>query len=81
MISFLLGLATWKARLALFAAIGLGVISLRAWDIHHQRAIGAERIVAKMEKASNANAKKADAARNSVDKLPDERLRDKYFRD
>jgi uncharacterized membrane protein (DUF106 family) len=47
----------------------------------HQRSIGAEKVVAKMEKAADANAKKAEAARKSVDAIPDDRLRDKHFRD
>lgn len=47
----------------------------------HQRSIGAQKVVAKMEKAADANAQKAEAARKSVDALPDDRLRDKHFRD
>jgi hypothetical protein len=47
----------------------------------HQRSIGAEKVVAKMEKAADANAKKAEAARKSVDAIPNDRLRDKHFRD
>lgn len=46
----------------------------------HQRSIGAEKVVAKMERATNENVKKADAARRSVDGIPDERLRDKWTR-
>jgi uncharacterized membrane protein (DUF106 family) len=47
----------------------------------HQRSIGAEKVVAKIEKATNENVKKADAARRSVDGVPVERLRDKWTRD
>ena len=47
----------------------------------HQRSVGAEKVVAKMEKAADANVKKADAARRAVDGLPVERLRDKWTRD
>jgi hypothetical protein len=48
---------------------------------YKQQAIGAQKLAAKMEKASDENAKKAEAARRSVDALPPDRLRDKYFRD
>lgn len=47
----------------------------------HQRSVGASKLAAKMEKAADANAQKAEAARKSVDALPDDRLRDKHFRD
>ncbi len=59
----------------LFALVALGVNNL------HQQRKGAEKVVAKMEKASNANAQKAEAARRSADELPPDRLRDGYFRD
>lgn len=59
----------------LFALVALGVNNI------HQQRKGAEKVVAKMEKATNENVKKADAARRSVDGVPDERLRDKWTRD
>jgi hypothetical protein len=48
---------------------------------YKQQAIGAQKLAAKMEKAADANAQKAEAARRSADQLPPDRLRDKYFRD
>ena len=48
---------------------------------HHQRAIGAEKVVAKIEKATNENIKKAETARRSVDRIPDSWLLDNYRRD
>lgn len=79
--SWIVALASLRGRMA---AIGLAVLALVSWrtyDVIHQRGIGEAKAVAKMEKASDANAKKADAARRSADDLPAERLRDKYFRD
>ena len=54
-----------------------------AWqgDRASQRSKGAQTAVAKMESNANANAKKAETARRSVDKLPTDSLRDTYFRD
>lgn len=74
-------LATWKARAAVAGAIVLALVSWRAFDIHKQRAIGAERVVAKIERAADAKVSKATSARNRVERIPDERLRDGYFRD
>ncbi len=79
--NLILFLATLKGRLAVIAALVVALGAWRAWDVHSQRAIGEGRAVAKMEKAADANATKADAARRSVDGIPDDRLRDKYFRD
>lgn len=42
---------------------------------------GAQKERARVEKKSNENAAKADAARRSVERLPPDRLRDKYCRD
>lgn len=47
----------------------------------HQRSIGAEKVVAKIEKATNENVKKAETARRSVDRIPDSGLFDHYRRD
>lgn len=47
----------------------------------HQRSIGAQKVAAKIEKATNENVKKADAARRSVDGIPDSGLFDNYRRD
>ena len=61
----------------------LAVGALTAWGVvvwrHDSRVVETER--ARVEKKSNANAQKAETARRSADKLPPDRLRDKYFRD
>lgn len=67
-----------------YAGPAIGVVALVIAILvnnAHQRSIGAEKVVAKIEKATNENVKKADAARRSVDGVPVERLRDKYTRD
>ena len=79
--NFLLGLASFKARLGIGAAIVAAVLGLRMWDISTQRAIGESKAVAKMERAADANAKKADAVRRSVERTADDRLFDRYRRD
>ncbi len=62
---------------------GIALMLAAAWFgfARHYENKGASRVVAQIEKKANDNAKKADAARRSVEHLPDERLRDKYFRD
>lgn len=42
---------------------------------------GRQEVRASIEKNTNANAKKADAARAAVERLPADRLRDRHFRD
>ena len=59
----------------LFALFAFGINNV------HQQRKGADKLAAKMEKASNANAQKAEAARRFADELPPDRLRDGYFRD
>jgi hypothetical protein len=46
-------LAGWPARIGVIAAAVAALVSLRAWDVSTQRARGAERAVAKIEKATN----------------------------
>ncbi len=71
----------------LASRLGQGVVIVSAlvlaflFNNAHQRSIGASRVVAKMEKAADAKTSKAETARRSVDRIPDERLRDKFFRD
>lgn len=71
----------------LASRLGQGVVIVSALVLAylannaHQRSVGAERVVAKMERAADAKATKAETARRSVDKLPDDRLRDRHFRD
>lgn len=61
--------------------IGGGVIALWVAFASHYQSKGAANERAKIERAGEKNAAKAEAARRSVDKLPDGSLRDKYFRD
>jgi hypothetical protein len=74
-------LAGWPAKLGVIAAALVALVSLRAWDKSTQQAIGAGKVVAKIEKAANENARKADDARRSVERVPADRLRDRYGRD
>ena len=74
-------LAGWPARVGIIASAVAALIGLRAWDKQHQQAIGAGKVVAKIEKAANENARKADDARRSVERVPADRLRDRYARD
>ena len=81
MISVISFFGTFLGRASMVAAIVASLLAWRAYDIHNQRSIGEERAQIKMEKAANANAKKADKARNSAQSIPVDRLRDKYWRD
>ncbi len=75
-------LGTLWGRVALGAGVVVALVGLRAWDVAHQRAIGSQKTVAKIEKAADANVKKADAARRSVERLPaGSVLVDRYARD
>lgn len=60
---------------------GVGLLTLWVAFAWHYEAKGALKELAKVERAGEKNAAKADAARRSVDKLPDDRLKDRYFRD
>lgn len=54
--------ATLQGRLSVIAAIILALVGLRAWDVSKQRSIGAERVTAQIEKATDDVAKKAKSA-------------------
>ena len=69
------------SRLGQGVTIAVALVIALIVNNAHQRSIGAEKVVAKIEKATNENVKKAEAARRSVDGLPDDRLRDKFTRD
>ena len=80
---------TWLVQL--FAARGL-VVSLVAglgimvvtWDHRRMsaaREAGRTEVRVEAEKKGDENAKKADRARRAADKLPDDRLRDRWCRD
>ena len=65
---FLLFLGTLRARLAVGAALCLALVSWRAYDIHNQRAIGAEKVVvAAKEHGAKAN-EKSEAARAAAER-------------
>ncbi len=72
----MLGLA-W-VRWAVVAVVSGGLVASFAYS--NQRK-GAEKLRAKIERAADANAKKADAARKHVGQLPADGLRDSYARD
>lgn len=65
-------------RLAGGVALVLALVSGFAWQ---QRNIGAAGAVAEIKKNGDRNAEKADLARRAVERLPADRLRDRYFRD
>lgn len=81
MIQIAAWLGTLWGRVALGAGVVVALVGLRAWDVSNQRAIGAQKTVAKIERAADANAKKADAARRSVERAPGSVLDDRYRRD
>jgi hypothetical protein len=72
---------TFLGRASMVAALIASLLAWRAWDIHKQRSIGEERAQVKMEKAANANAKKAEKAASAVARIPDDQLNDRYRRD
>ena len=64
--------------------IAMAILAALAWIRVHDYTVRKDeqsRVVAKMEKAADAKTSKAETARRSVDRIPDERLRDKFFRD
>jgi hypothetical protein len=81
MIQIAAWLGTLWGRMALGGGVVVALVGLRAWDVHTQQAAGARKAVAKMEAKANENARKADDARRSVDRLPADRLRDRFTRD
>ena len=66
------------ARMGLIAMGALAAWGVAVWN-HDRKVVNDERV--RVEKKSTENAKKADAARRSVDKLPADRLRDRWYRD
>lgn len=72
---------TFLGRASMVAALFVSLVAWRAWDVQEQRSVGEQRAQIKMEKAANANAKKAEKVRRSVDAVPADRLRDRHFRD
>lgn len=62
--------------------LGTVVLLAVAWFgfARHYEQKGADKLAANIEKAQNVKVKKASTARRSVDRIPDERLRDEFFR-
>ncbi len=73
--SFLIG---WKGKAAVIAAGVVALVGLRAWDVSAQRAKGAARAVAKIEKA-NDNA--VEIGKRGVARSRDQRVRKSLPRD
>lgn len=64
------------------AVVGLaGIVALWAAFALHYEHKGAAKVIAKVEASASRNADKADAARAAVSRLPDSKLKDRYFRD
>lgn len=81
MIQLLALLAGWPARIGVIVSAVAALVALRAWDVSTQQAKGAEKAVAKIEKATKDGLKKADsAARKSADPSAPG-LRNPYYRD
>lgn len=77
--SFILSfLATTLGR---WVAIGIGASVLVGGFAYSNQRKGAAKELAKITRAADANAKKADAARGAVSRLPADGLRDSYGRD
>jgi len=62
MLSLLTFFGTLWGRIALGAGIVASLVALRVYDTSKQRAIGAQRAVAKIERATNEAVRKADSA-------------------
>ena len=80
-IEALTGLSTLWARVA--ATGGLVALVLSAWlgfALRYEHK-GAAKAVAKIEQRSAANVEKAQAARKSVQSIPDDQLDDQFRRD
>ena len=75
------GLAFLITPLGRWAAIAFMVLAAWFGFARHYEKKGAERVVAQIERKVEANAKKADAVRSSVQSVPADRLRDKFTRD
>lgn len=66
MIQLLALLAGWPARIGVIVSAVAALVALRAWDVSTQQAKGAQKAVAKIEKANdNATKLGTGAARKS----------------
>lgn len=74
-------LAPLLARFGVHIAVAVGfVVAFFAWDSSRVNK-GRQLERAAVEKRGNINAKKADDARRAVERLPADRLKDRYVRD
>jgi hypothetical protein len=55
-------LARPLGKVGVIAAAVVALLGLRAWDVHHQRAIGSKEAVAKIDKATSNAAKLGKSA-------------------
>jgi hypothetical protein len=78
MIAIIGFLSTTIGRVLVSVAGALALWVAFAW---HYEGKGAAKAVAQFQANGERNAQKASAARRAVDRIPDERLRDSYFRD
>ena len=70
-----------QSGLGQIVVIGLGALALWGSFKYHYQNKGAARERAKIEHAGKINVGKAAEARRAVDAIPDDGLRDKYYRD
>ncbi len=84
MISLITFFSTLGGRIALGAGIIAALVGLRAWDVSHQRKVGAHREAVRVETIGKAFDAKAQQKRQRVERAPpnevDSTLR-KYCRD
>lgn len=69
------------ARFGNYIAVGGGVLVVFFLYDNSRVNTGRQQERAAVEKRGEVNAKKAEVARRSVDRIPDDRLRDRHFRD
>lgn len=81
----MLGLVTFFGSLWGRVAVAGGILAalLAAWAAfaHHYRQQGESRVLEKIERRTNENVAKAQAARASVANTPADKLSDRYRRD
>lgn len=80
MIGALAFFGTMWGRVATVAAIVAALVGLRAWDVHHQRQIGAKKEQVRVEQVGKKIDAKAQAARRDAERKPHDSLR-QYYRD
>ena len=74
-------MAGWPARLGFFVAGVAALVGLRAYDVSKQQAIGADKVVAKIEKATENATKLGSSAAGKSTASSVRGLRDPTARD